>query len=141
MERNRSSRVRAALTLPVVCALVSAAGAVYGQIEDISMWLEKTHVAPAQEIVVHFTAPEGFPPDAWIGLMPTGVPHDFEVTTDQYDFRKDTIQYRYLEGRTAGTLVFTAPAEPGTYDFRLYGDESGSVEWGAMSFFVVAPTP
>jgi hypothetical protein len=141
MERNPLSRIRAAAALLVVCALFSAAGTAYGQIEDISMWLEKTHVSPGEAIVVHFTAPQGFSPDAWIGLMPTGVPHDFEVVNDQYDFRKDTIQYRYLSGRTAGTLLFTAPAGPGMYDFRLYGDESGSVEWGVMSFFVVAPRP
>lgn len=109
---------------------------VYGQIEDISMWLEKTHFIPGEEIVVHFTAPAGFPPNAWIGLVPAGVPHDFEVIEDQYDVMLDTIQYGHLDGKTAEVLIFIAPKKPGMYDFRMYEGEPNGPEAGSMSFFV-----
>jgi hypothetical protein len=139
MGRNHSRGITVALIFLILCAQVFAAGTVYGQIEDISMWLDKTQFVPGETIVVHFTAPEGFPADAWIGLMPAGIPHDYEVIYDQYDVRSDTIQYRYLSGKTSGVLTFSAPPKPGMYDFRMYEGESGGVEIGSMSLFIVTP--
>jgi hypothetical protein len=139
MVRGLSTGIKFAFISLVLCGLIPAAA--YGQIEDISMWLEKTRFTPGEEIVVHFTAPASFPPDAWIGLVPTGIPHDFEVVEDQYNVRTDTIQYRYLDGKTAGALIFIAPPRAGIYDFRIYEDESGGIEWGAMPFYVVEPKP
>jgi|GEM_PF-4551697 len=139
MVEIRSKVIPVAFLVLLSCVLVFGATMLYGQIVDISMWLEKTHFTGGETVIVHFTAPEGYPPDAWIGLMPAGIPHDYEVIDDQYDVRRDTIQYHYLEGKTAGTLVFIAPPKPGIYDFRLYERQPNGVEVGSMSFFIVAP--
>ena len=74
------------------------------QIENISIWLEKTTFAPNEEIKLHFTAPASFPNNAWIGLIPSNVPHGDETVNDQND-----IDYEYISGRTSGTMIFKAP--------------------------------
>ncbi len=138
MNRDHLPGITVASIVLILCVQVLGAGTLYGQIEDISMWLEKTHFVAGETIVVHFTAPEGFSPNSWIGLMPKGIPHGYEVSKDQYDVRADTIQYMYLDGKTSGVLVFIAPPQPGMYDFRMYEGKPGWEEMGSMSFFIVA---
>jgi hypothetical protein len=133
---KRRCRIVAMIALVVG---IASAHAAFGQIEDISMWLEKTRFVPGEAIVVHFTAPAGFSPDAWIGLVPSGTPHDYEVIDDQYDFRADALDLRRLDGRSEGTLLMTAPGTPGIYDFRMYEGVLNGPEAGSMSFYVVAP--
>lgn len=105
------------------------------QIEDTSMWLEKTSFSPGERIVVHFRAPASFPTSAWIGMIPSNIPHGSEVTNDQHD-----IEYKYLKGMTSGTLYFTAPRKAGRYDFRMHDRDNGGTEVGSMSFDVVVPS-
>ena len=73
------------------------------QIQDISLWLEKTTFAPNEEINVHFTAPASFPSNAWIGLIPSNIPHGDETVNDQND-----IAYEYISGRTSGVMTFSS---------------------------------
>jgi hypothetical protein len=121
--------VAAALAVSVVFLPPSTA-----QIVDTSMWLEKTSFSPGERIVLHFRAPASFPTSAWIGLIPSTIPHGSEVTNDQND-----LEYEYLKGLTSGTLYFTAPRKAGIYDFRMHDRDDNGTEVGSMSFKVVAP--
>ncbi|MBN1574186.1 MAG: hypothetical protein JW984_13395 [Deltaproteobacteria bacterium] len=118
----------AALAISALFLLPSMA-----QIKDISMWLEKTTFSPGERIVLHFKAPASFPTSAWIGIIPSNIPHGSEATNDQND-----IEYKYLQGMTSGTLYFTAPRIAGTYDFRMHDSDNNGSEVGSMPFYVVS---
>lgn len=96
--------------------------------------LDKTQFQPGEEIQVAFTAPDTWPTDAWVGIIPSDIPHGDEVQNDEYD-----LSYQYLEGKTSGTLIFVAPDAPGTYDFRLHDTDTEGKEWASVSFVVTAP--
>lgn len=100
---------------------------------DASLSMDKIEFAPGESITVNFTAPPGLPEDAWIGIIPSDIPHGDESVNDQHD-----ISYLYLEGRTAGTMTFSAPDMPGTYDFRMHDTDSGGVELNSFTFTVVS---
>lgn len=93
--------------------------------------LDKQVFSPGESIAVHFNASPEFAGDAWVGIIPASVPHGKEAVNDQYD-----LTYQYLKKRTTGTLVFTAPAEPGAYDFRMHDTDSGGREVGHVPFQV-----
>jgi putative hemolysin len=99
--------------------------------EGAALWLDKTTFAPEEEIQVHFTAPASFPDSAWVGLIPSEVPHGSSATNDEYD-----LDYRYLEGQVAGVLTFPAPTEPGSYDFRMHNTDSDGQEVASVTFEV-----
>lgn len=79
--------------------------------------IQKTTYAPGEKIKVDFTAGEDYSADAWIGLIPANVRHGSERINDQHD-----ISYKYLQNRISGSFEFTAPEEPGSYEFRLNND-------------------
>jgi len=58
---------------------------------------------------VHFKAPSLYESNAWVGIIPSKVPHGSEQVNDRHD-----ISYRYLKNQTSGTLVFNAPVQAGT---------------------------
>lgn len=60
--------------------------------QDASITLRKGIYAPGEEIYVSFTALPDFAENAWIGIIPSNVPHSKESVNDQYD-----ISYQYLE--------------------------------------------
>ena len=93
--------------------------------------IAKTTFAPGEEISVDFTADPSFPPEAWVGIIPADVPHGSEDENDQYD-----LSYLYLEGQTVGTLTFTAPEEPGSYDLRMNDTDADGVEVTSVTFAV-----
>jgi fibronectin type 3 domain-containing protein len=64
-------------------------------------------VATAGTITVNWTAPAGHSTSDWIGLFAVG-----SSNTSYLD-------YRYTSGAMSGTVTFTAPATPGSYEFRL----------------------
>ena len=65
-------------------------------------------VNPGDEITVTFSGAPGFYWDR-IAMYKVGDPND-----EEYD------EWQYLEGEKSGTLFFTAPDEPGDYEFRLF---------------------
>jgi hypothetical protein len=97
---------------------------------------DKTEVDPGGTITVQFTAPGGFEPKAWVGIIPSEVAHGSEATNDQND-----LTYQYLEKRTQGTLTFKAPDKPGSYDLRMNDSDNGGKEVASVSFLVKAPPP
>ncbi len=93
--------------------------------------LKKETFAPGEQIDVDFTAPEALPKSAWVGLIPSNVPHGKESVNDQHD-----IGWSYLEKKSAGTLHFIAPPEAGSYDFRMNSSDSDGVEITSVTFRV-----
>lgn len=65
---------------------------------------------------------------ALIGIIPSNIPHGDEEVNDAHD-----VTYQYLEGRTSGTLVFTAPSS-GYWDLRMHSSDSSGVEIATVSF-------
>jgi hypothetical protein len=97
----------------------------------VGLNLEKSVFSPLEEIRLGFTAPEGLPGDAWVGIIPSRIAHGSESVNDQHD-----LTYQYLKGRTGGVLIFTAPAAPGSYDFRMHDTDSNGRELTSVSFRV-----
>ncbi len=94
--------------------------------------LDKTAFAAKEEIRVPFTASSGYAENAWVGIIPSHIRHGSESENDQYD-----LAYTYLNKRTSGTLVFTAPGK-GAYDFRMHDTDSNGPEVASISFTVGA---
>jgi len=68
-------------------------------------------VNPGDEITVTYSGAPGFELD-WIAMYKVGDPNE-----EEYDMGY------YLAGEKSGTLIFTAPDEPGDYEFRLFEDD------------------
>jgi hypothetical protein len=96
-----------------------------------SLRLDKDIFEPGENIEVHFQADEGYPRDAWIGILPSSVAHGSEAENDKYD-----LAYQYLEKRTSGTMTFQAPQIQGSYDIRMHNTDSNGVEVASVSFSV-----
>jgi hypothetical protein len=92
--------------------------------------LEKQTFAPGEEIRLTFKAP-AYDEDAWIGIIPSNVPHGSESTNDEYD-----LDYQYLEGQTAGVMMFLAPGQVGSYDFRMHDTDGDGNEVASITFVV-----
>jgi Mg-chelatase subunit ChlD len=93
--------------------------------------LGETTYKPGDTITASFEVPEGLPANAWAGVVPSDVPHGSEATNDQHD-----VEYRYLSGNTSGTLSFSAPEQPGSYDIRLHDTDGGGTEIASVTFTV-----
>lgn len=96
-----------------------------------SLVTDKNVYAPGETITVTFSAPAGLPTNAWVGIIPSNVPHGDEAQNDTYD-----LTYQYLNGMTSGMLVFSAPSVPGTYDFRMHDTDSNGKEIASVTFTV-----
>jgi hypothetical protein len=88
-------------------------------------------VSPGESIAVRFSAPAGLASNAWIGIIPSWVAHGSEATNDQHE-----LTYQYLNGMTSGTLYFSAPTTPGSYDFRLNDTDNEGNELTYATFTV-----
>jgi len=49
--------------------------------QEASITLQKNVFAPGEEILVSFAAPPGFADNAWIGIIPSDVPHGGSPST------------------------------------------------------------
>jgi len=93
--------------------------------------LAKAVFNAGEEIAVHFTAGPGFADNAWIGIIPSSIPHGSEAENDKHD-----ITYQYLHGKQSGTLIFNAPSQAGEYDFRMHDTDNNGKEITSVSFRV-----
>lgn len=96
-----------------------------------TMKMEKDVYVPGERIVLNFTAPEALSPQAWIGIVPSEIPHGNEEVNDQHD-----IQYHYMEKKGSGQMNFFAPSQAGSYDFRMNSSDSNGVEITSITFRV-----
>ena len=99
--------------------------------EGATLKTDKTAYQPGEEIRLTFTAPATFADNAWIGLIPSDVPHGNETQNDEHD-----LEYEYLKKRTSGLLVFKAPEKAGSYDFRMHDTDQEGSEITSLTFTV-----
>ena len=83
-----------------------------------------------EKIRVLFSAPSHYASNAWIGIIPAQIPHGSEAVNDQHD-----ITYQYINKRTRGEMVFTAP-HAGQWDLRLHDTDDNGREITHISFTV-----
>ena len=121
--KTKGTLLAATLALFVLVGAGCAAGP--------SLSLSKTAFSPGETISVEFTALDSYADNAWIGIIPSDVAHGDEAFNDQFD-----IDYKYLDGKTSGTLNFVAPEEPGAYDFRMHDTDTSGKEVASVSFTV-----
>ncbi len=94
--------------------------------------LERALFKPGEAITVRFTALATWPDNAWIGILPSRIPHGSESENDRHD-----VAYQYLNKRASGTLTFTAPGV-GDWDLRMHDTDSNGKEVASVSFKVGA---
>ncbi|MBN2620246.1 hypothetical protein JXB22_04065 [candidate division WOR-3 bacterium] len=99
--------------------------------QQASLSVDKTIVAPGAEITVTFTAGSGFKENAWIGIIPSNIPHGKESQNDEHD-----LVYKYLDNKTEGTFTFMAPGQAGSYDFRMHDTDAEGKEVASVTFAV-----
>lgn len=95
--------------------------------------LEVARVAPGEAIRFSVKRPEALGPSAWVGLIPSQVPHGSEQQNDAND-----LDYRYIT-TTPGSYSIAAPTAPGRYDLRLHDRYPGGVEIDSVEVVVQAP--
>lgn len=98
---------------------------------EASLSLSRDRYAPGDAIVVNFTASADYADNAWIGIIPSRVPHGSEAENDRHD-----LSYQYLKKRAAGSMTFIAPKEPGDYDLRMHDTDNNGREVASVSFRV-----
>lgn len=99
--------------------------------QQASLSVNKATVAPGAEIMVTFTAGTGFKENAWIGIIPSNIPHGSESQNDEHD-----LVYKYLDNQSEGTFTFTAPGQAGSYDFRMHDSDADGKEVASVTFTV-----
>jgi len=99
-------------------------------VQNPTVWLDKPTFNPNEQILVHFQAPASWSRDAWIGIVPSNIPHGDEAVNDKYD-----VAYQFIEKRTSGTLSFIAPG-PGQWDFRMHDTDQNGREFFNVPFIV-----
>jgi len=95
------------------------------------MSLDKVVFVPGEEINLNFFGTSRLGSYAWIGIVPSDIPHGSESENDLHD-----IQYSYVGGMTDGLIIFTAPWDAGFYDFRLNDFDKGNIEIDFLTFEV-----
>ncbi len=103
------------------------------RIDPASLRLERDRFTAGEAIVVHFTAPEGYAGNAWIGIIPSAVAHGSEAENDRHD-----LSYQYMKKLTAGSMTFIAPKAPGDYDLRMHDSDNNGREVASVRFRVDA---
>ena len=113
--------LRSIVSIVMGVALILAVSAAGTQAQTLT--LDKNMYKPGEKITVTFAAPGSYPGNAWVGIIPSNVPHGQESVNDQHD-----LAYQYLDKRTSGTLVFTAPKKSGFYDVRMNDTDNNGKE-------------
>lgn len=121
-------------SLFIVVALLlglSSCGKDKKEVSNEFFTIPRVEFKTGETIHLIFQAPSGLKDNAWIGLIPSEVKHGSESENDSYD-----VAYQYLNGKTKGMMMFTAPDKPGKYDFRLNSTDENGKELGFISFEV-----
>ncbi len=96
--------------------------------------LTQNVVEPGEEIKLNFTATAVEGNNPWVGIIPSNAPHGSADKNDEVD-----IGYKYLDGKTDGELIFIAPSDTGSFDFRLNSSAEDKKEVASVSFRIKGP--
>jgi hypothetical protein len=99
--------------------------------DNITLEINKETYKPGEEIVVAFKAPDTWPKNAWIGIIPSVAPHGDETENDKVD-----VAYVYLNKKTSGEVILRAPKESGSYDIRMHDTDKDGKEVEYITFEV-----
>ena len=96
--------------------------------------LEKIVFDPFEEIIVTVDLNVSDDSTAWVGIVPSAVPHGSESESDLHH-----ISYTYISNNDNGVVIFVAPEEIGAYDVRLFSSDDAAVgiELASVSFTVI----
>lgn len=125
---------RRVISVVAVAMLAMVFGACKGGASKAGLILSKNSFIPGEVIMVKYTALPEYDPSAWIGIIPSTVPHGSEAENDKYD-----MTYQYLQKSTAGEKNFRAPMEPGKYDLRMHDTDNNGIEVASVTFEVKLP--
>lgn len=97
-----------------------------------SLKTDKTEYNVGETIKVEFVADPEWERSAWVGLIPSEIPHGTEAENDSHD-----IAYKYLENKASGTMEFVAK-KAGEFDLRMNESDSkaNAKEITSVSFVV-----
>lgn len=128
------------LALAVLSALVAVhtyqPGLLLAGVTSVSLSINKAIVAPGEGFTVSFSVSPALPENAWIGIVPSSIPHGSEKVNDQHD-----LTYQYIQKRSSGTMAFNAPTTPGSFDIRFNDTDNNGLELAFVSFTVAAQAP
>jgi len=91
--------------------------------KEFTVKTDKATYSGGESVIVTFKADTSWVRNAWIGIIPSEVEHGKEYINDNKD-----IAYKYLERKGEGTLKFTVPGEPGSYDIRMNDCDNGKAD-------------
>ncbi len=95
-----------------------------------SITLNKTVFNQGDEVTIKYSAKEELGDHAWIGIIPSDIPHGDEAENDRHD-----IAYKYFTEKE-GEMIYTIDFEPGKYDFRMHTSDTDGKEIASISFEV-----
>lgn len=93
------------------------------------LWKPEGKLEPGSAVEIPFEAPIGYPRHAWIGIVPSKVPHGLEFDADPVN-----LGYEYLKSRSRGKADLKLPVEPGEYDVRMFDSDESGDEVASVSF-------
>lgn len=99
--------------------------------DETTLEIDKKIYKPSDEIVITFKAPDTWPKNAWIGIIPSDAPHGDETENDKVD-----VAYVYLNKKTSGEVTLKAPKESGSYDIRMHDTDQNGKEVEYVTFKV-----
>lgn len=122
--KRASTLLSSLLTFAIWAILVSSTLPATAQ--TYSLTATPDSVTPGGTITVEWSAPSGRPSWDWIGL--------YKVGESNYAYR----WWTYTYGATSGSRNVTAPADPGTYEFR-YLQNNGYTDVARSNTIAVGP--
>ena len=98
--------------------------------------LDKTAYQKGEPIHIQFQKADSIPSKAWIGIVPSHIPHGKESTNDRHD-----IVYRFVEEHPDGKMLFYAPSTGENWDVRYSSNDAGNREYASVTFAVDPQSP
>lgn len=98
-------------------------------VSNTEIILSKATFSSLEDITFHFRVPQ-LPGDAWIGIIPSGIPHGDEAVNDMHD-----TSFVHLHGETTGEVSLPNPG-PGEWTLRLHDTDNNGNEMAYVAFTV-----
>lgn len=97
------------------------------------VWLDSTKLLAGQQFDIHFSASAPLGDSAWLGIVPSDIPHGSSRTNDNHD-----VNYSYVRGQQEGTVQLSAPFKSGSWDVRLNDSTANDGNELAYASFTVS---